>query len=290
MTDNTVIASGRHVLEPYVQQHSGTVRDSLPRVLADKPDAIHAARVATRRLRSVLKTYRPLWISGHSALRDDLRWYAAALSRPRDLEVVGTWLGALVADPSVQAASGAGAAAEELLRRVRLDREKALADMRRELTSDRFAELAAGLPPGDWSAAADVPADLLISGLAAVPAKAAAEEAADLPMGADRPAALHALRKTAKAARYAVDALGRGAVEQAAIWKNVTETLGVAQDGQVAETVLAELRQEAPSHQSVWDAMAAIVEDAAREAEVRGLVLVQTATSLPYAHVTIADS
>ena len=98
--------SGRDLVEPYVQQHAATVRASLPLVLADAPDAIHAARVATRRLRSVLKTYRPLWVSGHRTLRDELRWYASALSRPRDLEVVGAWLEALLDDPRVSAAEG----------------------------------------------------------------------------------------------------------------------------------------------------------------------------------------
>ena len=285
MTKRWMNASARDVVEPYVQQHAATVRASLPLVMADEPDAIHAARVATRRLRSVLRTYRPLWVSGHRGLRDELRWYAAALSRPRDLEVVGDWLEALVDDPRVTAAVGAGATAEELTHRVRLDREHALETMRDELLGHRFAELAAALPPGDWSPAAQVPADMLISGLAAVPARAAAEEANGLPTGADRPVALHELRKTSKAARYAVDALGPDAAEQSAIWKKVTETLGVAQDGQVAQAVLDELRQDAPAHVAVWDALSTMVEESARAAEVAGLELVRTASTMPYAHV-----
>lgn len=277
--------TGRDVVEPYVRQHSATVCTSLPRVLADEPDAIHAARVATRRLRSVLRTYRPLWVSGHRALRGELRWYAAALSRPRDLEVVGDWLEALLDDPNVHSVGGAHAAAGELMRRVRLDRDDALAAMRHELAGQRFRQLADSLPPGEWSPAADVPGDLLVSGLAAVPAQTAAAEADGLPDGPDRPVALHELRKTTKAARYAVDALGTAAADQAAIWKRVTETLGVAQDGQVAQTVLQELRQDAPAHRAVWDALSEMVETEARAAEVAGLELVRTATSMPYARV-----
>jgi CHAD domain-containing protein len=280
MTTHRVSASGRQILEPYMRQYSGTVRGSLLLVLADEPDAIHAARVATRRLRSVLKTYRPLWISGHSKLRDELRWYASVLSRPRDLEVVGDWLGALLVQPDTQGFPGARQAAEELRQRVGLDRHDALAAMRHELAGDRFNDLAGSLPPGDWSPAADVPADLLVTGLAAVPARAAAAEAAALPIGADRPVALHELRKTTKAARYAVDALGPSAADQAAAWKKVTETLGVAQDGQVAQAVLDELSHDAPAHRAVWDALSARVEEAARAAEVSGLELVQMATAL----------
>ena len=277
--------SGRDVVEPYVQQHASTVCASLPLVLADEPDAIHAARVATRRLRSVLRTYRPLWLGGHRKVRDELRWYAAALSRPRDLEVVGAWVAALLDDPRVHAVEGAGAAAEELGVRLRLDRETALASMRAELAGDRFAELAAALPPRDWSPAAAVPGDLLVSGLAAIPARFAAAEAAALPTGPDRPAALHELRKTTKAARYAVDALGPGAAGQAAVWKQVTETLGVSQDGQVAQGVLAELRRGAPEHTAVWDALSAMVDQAATAAEAAGLELVRSATTMPDARI-----
>ena len=277
--------SGRDVVEPYVDQHAATLRGSLPFVLADEPDAIHATRVATRRLRSVLKTYRPLWLSGHRKLRDELRWYASALSRPRDLEVVGAWLEALLDDPRVRAAKGAVSAAEELRDRLRLDREVALATMRDELAGERFAELAVTLPPTDWSPAAEIPGDLLVSGLAAVPARLAAAEAAALPTGADRPTALHELRKTTKAARYAVDALGSGAAEQAAVWKKVTETLGVAQDGQVATGVLAELTLDAPAHRPVWEALAAMVDETAVAAETAGLDLVRSATTMPDARV-----
>ena len=277
--------SGRDVVEPYVDQHAATVRGSLPFVLADERDAIHATRVATRRLRSVLKTYRPLWLSGHRKLRDELRWYASALSRPRDLEVVSVWLEALLDDPRVRAAKGAVSAAEELRDRLRLDREVALATMRDELAGERFTELAAALPPTDWSPAAEVPGDLLVSGLAAVPARFAAAEAAALPTGADRPAALHELRKTTKAARYAVDALGPSAAEPAAVWKKVTETLGVAQDGQVAQAVLAELALDAPAHRPVWDALSAMVEEAAVAAETAGLDLVRNATTMSDARV-----
>ena len=277
--------TGREVVEPYVQRHAATVRASLPLVLADSPDAIHAARVATRRLRSVLRTYRPLWVSGHRELRDGLRWYAATLGRPRDLEVVGDWLEALLDDPCVTSVRGAHAAAGELMHRVRLDRTAGLAAMRHELAGHHFSQLTDALPPGDWSPAADVPGDLLVSGLAAVPARTAAAEAASLPTGPDRPVALHEVRKTAKAARYAVDALGATAADQAAIWKKVTETLGVAQDGQVAQTVLDELRQDAPAHRAVWDTLSAMVTGQARAAEVAGLELVRTAASMPYARV-----
>lgn len=278
--------TSREVVGPYVAQCAATIRTSLPLVLTDEPDAIHAARVATRRLRSALRTFRPLWTHGYSSLRDELRWYAGLLSRPRDLEVVGEWLASLLSGPEAAALYGEGVAAE-VSERVRLDREEALETMRTELEGDRFSELVHALPPADWSPAAEVPADLLVAGLAAVPGQKALEEARSLPRGEDRPAALHELRKTTKEARYAVDALGPGAEEQAGLWKKVTGTLGVAQDGQVAQGVLKELAKDAPAHRAVWDALSAMVAQEAAVAESEGLALVAQTAQLPPARVSL---
>ena len=65
----------------------------------------------------------------------------------------------------------------------------------------------------------------------------------------------------------------------------MTETLGVAQDGQVAQAVLAELALDAPAHRPVWDALSAMVEEAAVAAETAGLDLVRNATTMSDARV-----
>lgn len=277
--------TAREVIEPYVTSQSVMIQASMDAVRNDSPDAIHATRVATRRLRSALATYAPLWQHGHGPLRRELRWYASELSRARDLEVVGEWLARLCADPSVIAVGEAAAAADEVYRRVDVDRTDALALLRRDLDGARFAGLAAQLPPKDWSALADVPAELVLTGLAAATALAVADEAATLPDDESRPVALHELRKSAKAARYAMDALGPKASAHSAIWKQVTESLGLAQDARVARTVLDELQADEPEHGAVWRAVQALVDDAAAEAEATGLDLVQTATSLPHPDV-----
>lgn len=55
----------------------------------DEPGAVHKARVATRRLRSALRTFRDLFDRDVTdPLRDELRWYAGVLGGPRDAEVV----------------------------------------------------------------------------------------------------------------------------------------------------------------------------------------------------------
>src|SRR5436190_23325302 len=57
--------------------------------IGDDPEDVHQARVATRRLRSDLRTFSPLldgeWLE---ALRDELRWLGAALGAVRDADVL----------------------------------------------------------------------------------------------------------------------------------------------------------------------------------------------------------
>src|SRR5437762_5038097 len=57
--------------------------------LGDDPEDVHQARVGTRRLRSDLRTFRPLldadWVAG---LREEAGWYAALLGDVRDTEVL----------------------------------------------------------------------------------------------------------------------------------------------------------------------------------------------------------
>ena len=64
--------TAREVIEPYVVAQSAMIRASMDAVRNDSPDAIHASRVATRRLRSVLATFAPLWEHGHGPLRRGL--------------------------------------------------------------------------------------------------------------------------------------------------------------------------------------------------------------------------
>ncbi len=55
----------------------------------DEPDGVHKMRVATRRLRSALATFRPLLDRAVTdPLRDELKWIAGELGGARDAEVL----------------------------------------------------------------------------------------------------------------------------------------------------------------------------------------------------------
>ncbi|WP_328411196.1 CHAD domain-containing protein [Nocardia sp. NBC_00403] len=88
-----------------------------PEVRADTHDSVHQMRVATRRLRSVLRSYRSLFEQAPAAaMGDELKWLAGLLGVARDAEVRAERFTALLAEhagpESGTAASDSGAAAE----------------------------------------------------------------------------------------------------------------------------------------------------------------------------------
>jgi inorganic triphosphatase YgiF len=65
---------------------------------SDEPDAVHQMRVATRRLRSALATYRPLLDPEQTEpIREELKWLGQILGLARDAEVLHSRLQDLVA-------------------------------------------------------------------------------------------------------------------------------------------------------------------------------------------------
>ena len=100
------------------------------------PEGVHQARVATRRLRSDLRTFRPLLDEEWStALRDELRWLARALGDVRDGDV-------LLARLRHRATElGIDDAAPPVLATLQTSRDGALTALVEELRSDRYAHL-----------------------------------------------------------------------------------------------------------------------------------------------------
>ncbi|HWD71733.1 MAG TPA: CYTH and CHAD domain-containing protein, partial [Actinomycetota bacterium] len=182
---------------------------------------VHKARVATRRLRSDLRTFRTLldadWVR---QMRIDLRSPANALGEVRDADV-------LMAELRAQMASLGGpdaAAAARLLARLASEREQANARLLELLDGEPYALLldrlvaAAANPPLADPAAGRLPASRTLPGLVAKPWKRLRRWVAGL---GKEPAdeALHEVRKRAKQLRYASEAAasvrGRPAVKLA---------------------------------------------------------------------------
>ncbi len=219
-----------------------------PDVRRDQPDAVHKMRVATRRLRSALSTFRPLLDAPVTdPLRDELRWLAGVLGAARDAEVLrDRILGLLDAEPPELVLGPARQKADDLLRS---RHRNALAAVHEQLDGDRYLDLLDALdglvsePP--WQPAASGRAAEVLPPLVAKADRRLrrAARAAEVDGAPDE--ALHEVRKLAKRLRYACEAaqpaLGKRAGRLARAATELQEVLGEHQDSAVTRTVLREL-------------------------------------------------
>jgi CHAD domain-containing protein len=231
------------------------VTAGLGRLLAHDPgvrlggddEDVHQARVAARRLRSDLRTFRSA-VEAEVAqpLRAELRWLGGVLGEVRDADVLLEHLrGAVERLPTDD-----GPAADALLARLGAERDRATRRARRVLDSGRYVDLvealalAADEPPVLADAA--VPAAEALPGIVRRPWKHLQKAVESF--GHDQPsdAQLHELRIRAKRLRYAADVavpvIGKPARRLAKAAAALQGTLGELQDAVVAE---AWLRQAA---------------------------------------------
>lgn len=213
-------------------------------------DAVHQMRVACRRLRSDLKTFRPLvepmW--GES-LRAECKWLADSLGDARDLEVLRMRLRRVVdSEPTLPYDAGAFNRLDDVLAR---REERALVAAANALDSDRYLRLldvlvdAAREPvllPEAEGRCSKVLPPLVRRSWDAL-AKRANRLRAD-----DPDETWHEARIKAKQARYAAEAvsdvLGRPAARLASAAKAVQEVLGDHQDAAIAAEILAGLAEK----------------------------------------------
>jgi CHAD domain-containing protein len=227
--------------------------------LGDDPEAVHKARVATRRLRSDLRTLRPVVDRAWSEpLRSELKWLGTVLGHVRDddvllagLEREADQLPPELRDVATQVRARVGAAR-------RRDRS-ALQDA---LDSDRYARLLDRLVDGAArprfeEAVGRKRASKLVRTLVDKPrrrfrkyVRALGDDARDVD--------LHEARKRAKQARYAFEfvepILGKRAAKSATRFEAVQELLGDHQDAVVAGKWLADTAQDVESRDESYAA------------------------------------
>ena len=180
--------------------------DPLVRTSGD-PEAVHQARVATRKLRSHLRTFGPLldpeWTE---PLRTELGWLGLALGAVRDREVL--------LDRLHEWAKGLPAHDQRAAGSLLAILEKEIADLRKKLIADldsaRYVELleklvAAALAPATVPDG-DLPAVGVLPVLAAGPWRRLRSAVRQLPENPTDPE-LHRIRILAKRARYAAEAV-----------------------------------------------------------------------------------
>jgi len=219
--------------------------DPLVRTGGD-PEAVHQARVATRKLRSHLRTFAPLLRQEASEpLRSELGWLAMGLGAVRDREVLLERLRSRA--DSLPASDSRSATA--LLRTLELEIEALRMTVRADLDSQRYIDLletlveAAHNPP--TIADAGQPASAVLPGFASTPWKRLRSAVKQLPESPSD-AELHRIRILAKRARYAAEAVapvaGAGADAFARAAAKLQTVLGEHQDSVTAQAWLRATR------------------------------------------------
>jgi CHAD domain-containing protein len=221
-------------------QHDPIVRTS------GDPEGVHQARVATRKLRSHLRTFGPLldpdWTE---PLRSELGWLAMGLGAVRDREVLLERLRERAKSLPDSDAKSAASLLKILEAEIGDLRKKMIAD----LDSQRYVDLLENLVTAAHSPAtlpeADQPANAMLPALATTPWRRLRSAVRQLPVSPTDPE-LHRIRILAKRARYAAEAVapvaGNDATAFARGAAKLQTILGEHQDAVTAQAWLRSTR------------------------------------------------
>jgi CHAD domain-containing protein len=254
--------AGGRALVAYLTTQRDAIRATEPGVRYGDADAVHDMRVATRRLRSTLRSFRSV-LRPWQPLRDELKWFATALGGVRDGDVMGQRLTEAVGAQPPELVIGPVAA--RLAQRVARESAQARERLIEAMDSPRYAGLLAGLD------------DLVVAGPTRRVGKGRLRRAARRALlradrrldagrktgdragrtsgdhtvnitgdhaGPSRDERLHEARKAYKRARYAVEVLvpvaGQPASRLRKRLKYLQDVLGAHQDAVITTTRLRE--------------------------------------------------
>jgi CHAD domain-containing protein len=206
------------------------------------PEAVHQARVATRKLRSNLRTFGPLLeVEWTEPLHAELAWIATGLGAVRDSEVLLHRLG----DRSKSLPSNDTRSADGLLHLLEVEIDGLRKKLAADLDSRRYIELLERLVEAAHTpvtlAEAEQAATAVLPALATTPwrkLRSVARQLGVTPADAE----LHRIRILAKRARYAAEAVAPVAGEQASAFARAAAklqaVLGEHQDSVTAQAWL----------------------------------------------------
>jgi CHAD domain-containing protein len=244
------VTAGDHVLA-YVRTQRDAIVELDPAVRRDVEDSVHSMRVATRRLRSTLKSYGTVLDRAVTdPIGDELKWLAGELGVDRDREVLSERLTAALDQVPRALVSGSvaerlamwagdrpGGASARLIGVLDSRRYLALLDTLDTLIADPPLRKAAGKKPGPVLTKAVKKDFGKVTGLV--------EQALELDPGSDRDIAIHEARKKTKRTRYAAETahpvLGKPAKDLVKSMKSLQNLLGEHQDSVMARQTLREL-------------------------------------------------
>jgi CHAD domain-containing protein len=239
------------VVRAYLRTQAGTLKSLDPLVRRDEPDSVHQMRVAARRLRSTLRTFRDIiGTAGASKVAAELKWLGGVLGEVRDAEVLSSHLQDSLHTIPVEQVIGPVQARVQghFARAGAAGRDQALA----ALDSPRYFTLLDDLD--ELVTAPERTREAKRTARDALPAavrrpyrktRRRMRKAWAAPAGEPRDKALHQARKSARRARYAAEAaapaLGKKPRRLAKQMKKVQSVLGVHQDAVIARRLDREL-------------------------------------------------
>ncbi|MEN0071084.1 MAG: CHAD domain-containing protein, partial [Propionicimonas sp.] len=260
------------VVLDYLAAQVGTLQELEPGVRVDLPDAVHRSRVATRRLRTALRTFGPLFHADAVArLRAELAWHAAELGAPRDAEVLRDGLlealDSLGVPPEAQERGLIAGSLVAAHARAHTELVETMATSRYDDLHRLLEEWLADPPLEPAAAAGSGP---VLHGLLDRARGRVTRLYARALRDPEDLVRWHEVRKAAKAVRYCAEALepafGGRATGHAAAWEAVTDAFGELQDSLVARAEVAGLGTDSP----VLDALVAYEIGRGRAELVRG--------------------
>ena len=218
-----------------------------PGVRQGEPEAVHRMCVATRRLRSTLKTFKRTF-PGSTPVADELKWLAGLLGEVRDGQVLEHKL--------LSGVEQAGAEFEPVAERIRahLDAqvERGRAALDEALESERYLALLDRIDRmvDDPDEPEDDPLRRARNSLGK------ADDLLDVALAGGEDVELHEARKAYKRARYAVEVFGptagRPAKSLVKALTDLQDVLGAHQDSVVARELLYELGPDSFHFGVLW--------------------------------------
>ncbi len=251
------------VLLAYLSEHVDRLAAREQDLRTDQPDAVHQMRIAARRIRSALRTYRPLVDSPRTDhLVMELQWLGRSLAGDRDAEVLEERITASLHELPPELLLGPVQA--QVTRHFARRRAEARAAVIEVVDGERYGALRAALqrllvdPPltGDASRSAEKVLPAMAGRTARklgrrmdAAVEALAQGGDD---GTDADEAIHRARKTGKQVRYATEVvrpIGGKVGEPANAFrkqlKELQDELGAHQDTVVSRQALRELGAQA---------------------------------------------
>ncbi len=284
-------ASAGDVVRAYLIQQVDALIDADPSVRLDRDDAVHKMRVAVRRLRSALATYRRLLDQDLTEpVRDELKWLGGALGPARDAEVIRDHL-RRAADDQPPALT-IGPVRRRIVTTLGRDHRDAHAGALAAMTSPRYVELLESLDRlgnATRGKRSKRPARKILSKEVGRAHRRMQRQLAEALAG-DGPTdeQLHEVRKAVKRVRYAAesvsDVFGTEADALADQMEAAQELLGAHQDTVVTRAVLRRLATDAAragENTFTYGRLHACEECSARAATHRFLASVDTGWGHP---------